>query len=339
VYRYRLLNGSNARFYHLQLKGQGQGASMYQIGSDGGLLNAPVPITQLTIAPGERADLLIDFRAAASGQKITLTNDAPTPFPNGPRAARRGGMDIPEIMQFQVGSGPAVGGGVPARLRGGPGQNPAIPTADQYAAKVKDTGGQNRRVFLNELLDAASGEPVKGMLDNLPFHAPADRLEAPRDNTVETWTFINTTGDTHPIHMHLSQLRVLTRQKINGAKYLAAVNTALAPQLPAGCPGLPDPCAAERGPSRDAVPDAAPFTIGGPSPIPATEQGWKDTVQVNPGEAVTVVAAFGGTPLAQKIGLPLPYTASYSGQYVLHCHILEHEDNDMMLPYTVTPAV
>ena len=51
-YRMRILNGSNSRFYNLELTG---GATMTQIGTDGGFLQAPVPIPKLLIAPGERA--------------------------------------------------------------------------------------------------------------------------------------------------------------------------------------------------------------------------------------------------------------------------------------------
>jgi spore coat protein A, manganese oxidase len=331
VYRYRVLNGSNARVYRLQLKGPG--ADMYQIGTDGGLLNAPVPLKQLLIAPGERADVLLDFRGARAGTAITVTNDAPVPFPNGPRKARKGGVPVPEIMQFQVKGATTSAGTIPARLRG-PGLSPAIEPAGAYAAEVAATGGQARRIFLNEILDPATGAPVAALLNNLPFSSPDARLEQPRNGTVETWTFVNTTGDAHPMHMHLAQFQVLTRQRLDAARYLAAVNATLA--LPPGCPGLPDPCAAHLGPWGPAVPDPGGFARGR-SAVPATERGWKDTVVVNPGEAVTVVVAFGGAELAQRIGLPLPYTTAYAGRYVLHCHILEHEDNEMMLPYLVRP--
>src|SRR5207245_11597845 len=95
-YRVRLLNGSNSRFYHLTLvDGAGKpGPVFYQIGADGGLLPAPVPLSDLLIAPAERFYLIVDF-AAVMGKSYRLVNDAPAPFPGG------GEIDLAEIMQFR----------------------------------------------------------------------------------------------------------------------------------------------------------------------------------------------------------------------------------------------
>jgi spore coat protein A len=62
--------------------------------------------------------------------------------------------------------------------------------------------------------------------------------------------------------------------------------------------------------------------IGEPIPPAANEAGWKDTVQVHPGMVTRIIARFDG----------------YPGRYVWHCHILEHEDNEMMRPYDVIPG-
>ena len=92
VYRFRLLDGSNARFYTLKFEivtGETNGfptydptpISFYQIGSDGGYLKAAAgPLEQLSIGPGERADILIDFSSLAPGDKVILTNSADIPF-------------------------------------------------------------------------------------------------------------------------------------------------------------------------------------------------------------------------------------------------------------------
>src|SRR5262249_21331349 len=91
-YRFRILNGSNSRFYNLSLTSK---QPFTQIGSEGGLLPKPVTLDELLLAPAERADVIVDF-AGHEGQFIVLTNDAPAPFPGG------GAVDLPETMQFRV---------------------------------------------------------------------------------------------------------------------------------------------------------------------------------------------------------------------------------------------
>jgi spore coat protein A len=77
-YRLRMLNGSNARSYTLQFHaGDGSaGPAFWQIGTDGGLLDNPVRLTQLSMAPGERADVIVDF-TGTSGSMFVLRNSEP----------------------------------------------------------------------------------------------------------------------------------------------------------------------------------------------------------------------------------------------------------------------
>ena len=346
IYRVRLLNGSNARVYRLALDDKGQRVAMYQIGTDGGLLSSPVRLSQLLLAPGERADVLLDFRRARPGDRINVTNNAPTPFPDGARAARRGGAPLRQIMQFQVTAAAAEAPGavsaVPATLRG-PGKAPALPSA----AALVDGATRVRNVFLNEILDPATGVPLEVLLNNSNFHAVDEQSalqERPAADTVEVWNIINASADTHPIHLHLAQFQLVQRQAFDPDAYIESINAMLkdAGLVDPSCSGLPDPCAAGVGPpyldgeGRVEPPDADP--TGAPVAPPANEVGWKDTVQANPGEVTTIVVPFGGDSLASKLGLgaaALPYTESWTGDYVFHCHILEHEDNEMMLPYTV----
>ena len=77
-YRFRMVNGSTSRTYTLALS---SGATFHQIGTDGAMLPAPVPLTELTFMPGERADVVMDFAGYANGTEIVLTNSAPAPFP------------------------------------------------------------------------------------------------------------------------------------------------------------------------------------------------------------------------------------------------------------------
>jgi len=83
-YRFRMLNGSTSRTYALTLS---NGAPFTQIGTDGGLLPAPVSVSTITIGPGERADVIVNFAAYAASTEIVMTNSAPAPFPGGDHPA------------------------------------------------------------------------------------------------------------------------------------------------------------------------------------------------------------------------------------------------------------
>lgn len=315
LYRFRIVNGSNARFYNLKLSVKQ--ADILQIGTDGGLLNAPVNVGQLLLGPGERADVLIDFSRFTNGTKIVLQNNARTPFPTGPRNKRKGGLPIPELMQFTVDTTlTPFQGAVPATLRGGSGQPPAIAPPTRPAAV--------RNLPLVEILDPATGFPLTVLLNNLHFNT--DNIETPTQGTAEMWNLINTTADTHPIHLHLVQFQLLERQPFNAAGYLAAFNTR-----------LPNPGADGQGPYP--APSADQFASGAAKPPDRNEQGFKDTIRANPGEITRLVAKF---PTAAQAGFDPDATyTNAAGQtlqgYVWHCHILEHEDNDMMLKYRVIP--
>ena len=92
-YRFRILNGSNARFYNLFLD---SGQPFFQIGTDGGFLPAAVPVGKLLLAPAERADVIVDFSALPVGTSVQLMNNAKAPYPSGT------GMGLPKIMQFRI---------------------------------------------------------------------------------------------------------------------------------------------------------------------------------------------------------------------------------------------
>jgi FtsP/CotA-like multicopper oxidase with cupredoxin domain len=144
-------------------------------------------------------------------------------------------------------------------------------------------------------------------------------------NTLEQWEIVNLTADTHPIHLHLVQFRVVARQPIDVEGYLEAVfgKTTLTPD--------------DVGAGSRPFPLATGYLTGSPMPPAPTERGWKDTVQAHPGMVTRILVPFGpdsadGVPFGQAV--PSPFT----GRYVWHYHILDHEDNEMMLPYEVVPA-
>ena len=296
VYRFRVINGSNARVYNFYLSNN---KSFFQIGGDGGLLNAPVPMRRLILAPGERADLLIDFSSDAAGTKVVLKNTAPVPFPDGPRSKSRGGLPLGEIMQFTVGSSVGSTKPIPSTVR----QTPIIPLANPVMV---------RNLSLVEIMDMEEDEPLMARLNNLPWDTTD--IEQPKVDTVEQWNIINTTGDTHPIHLHLVQFQVLSRQKFKVEDYVEKYYEELSHESTGPHP----------------VPAADPFLIGRPRMPDANEAGWKDTVRANPGEVLSIMVPFGG-----KAAPGVPFGQSFVGDYVWHCHILEHEDNEMMLPYRV----
>ncbi len=361
LYRFRMLNGSNARFYNMKLVGidaagvaTGQALTLNQIGSDGGLLNKPAPVGTLRIGPGERADVLIDFTTLPTGSRWRLVNDALVPYPDG-----GDDIDVPQIMQFTVtkATGPTLR--VPATLRGGRNQPkllPAVldPSAPTQLGALQATS--TRTVFLNEIVNdagtvAPEGEPVHVMMgnqfyaDDITMTPRAEQVEAPALNSVEEWVIVNTTGDAHPIHLHLTQFRLLNRQNLavddlsGETRYLIdALDCAGGSADPANCAdGLPFPTATNQGPWP--APSADAYVEGPVTGPIASEAGWKDTIISMPGTVTRIIVPFGGT----AAGIPAPYVGDarnapiqrFVGDYVFHCHILEHEDNDMMSPLVV----
>ena len=152
-YRFRIVNGADSRFFNFFIPkpaanevlnsnivgvAQNKNVPIIQIGTDGGILNAAVTLDKLVLAPGQRADIIIDFSGFA-GKTLTLSNNAKTPYPSG------GTVDpntTGQIMQFRVGTTVTVPDDpIPATLRGGPGQpaliTPLSPTVDPTTGQAK----------------------------------------------------------------------------------------------------------------------------------------------------------------------------------------------------------
>jgi spore coat protein A len=158
-----------------------------------------------------------------------------------------------------------------------------------------------RYITLNEV----DPEEVEWFLNLNAMHFEDPITETPQVGTIEDWVYINMTEDTHPIHNHLVQFQVVGRTPFDEEAYEEAYGG------PNGVPGGYDP---------------TPFATGPMQPPDPTERGFKDTVKANPGEFTTIRAQY-----------DLPDGVSAPQTYVYHCHILEHEDNDMMRPYMVVP--
>jgi spore coat protein A, manganese oxidase len=181
-YRFRVLNAANSRFYDLSLS---NGQTFHQIGTDQGLLSAPVPLTRLLLGPAERADLIVDFSAAA-GEKVALKNQAA------------------EMMQFRVAPSGGKSEPLPSRLR------PIKKLLETAAVKT-------RSLTLNEYHDRQLRRMVM-LLNGTYWHLPV--TEKPQLDTIEIWNFINLTEDAHPIHLHLVRFQILDRQLFDADEYL-----------------------------------------------------------------------------------------------------------------------
>jgi len=172
-YRFRILNASNARRYDLALDPV---APLVQIGSDGGLLAAPVSHRTLRIAPAERFDVIVDFSKFKLGSKITLLNKADD--------GRAG-----QVMQFDVIRSERDESDVPAKL------SDVAFAKPEEAMMVRDFDFSYQR--------GTHGWRINGQ----PFD-PA-RMEArPKLNTTEIWRLH--TDFSHPLHLHLVHFQVLS---------------------------------------------------------------------------------------------------------------------------------
>jgi FtsP/CotA-like multicopper oxidase with cupredoxin domain len=317
-YRFRVLDGSNARFYTLSFKPQDGGLTgplpFYVIGTEGGYLQAPARMTSLTIAPGERADVLIDFSSVPAGTKVLMSNIAKAPYPAGTPADPR---TVGQVMQFVVNgvqgysNGQDLIGQLPTPL------NPYLPGT---AFPTLPAPTNTRTMTLWEVM--GMNGPLMVTLNGQSWTAPVS--ETPKVGTTEDWVIVDLTGDTHPIHLHLATFQVVSRQKIDVAKYTAdwlAMNSA---KCGVPTPPWPDDCH----PDSLAV---GPYLRGKPSAALPNERGWKDTVKMSPGEVTIIRVRFAPIDGTETY----PFDATFGPGYVWHCHIIDHEDNEMMRPYVV----
>ena len=299
MYRFRLLNGSNARILDLKIPG----APMYVIGSEGGFLpegTAPVPIKHVVMAPAERYDVIVDFRRLA-GTTVQIKNTNPR------RPVATPARPLTQVMQIRVKA--TASPGAPLTLpKASPG---ALGTNEQPLEDLRSRGAplagvvKTRAIVLNEV-----GPETPSWYLNLNAKRFDDPITEILDqDAVEDWVYVNTTADTHPMHTHLFTFQVMGRFPFSAKAYRATFGTPNGATPPPGG----DPTSALRR-----------FITGPMLPPGSEEMGWKDTVKANPGQLTIVRAKFS-----------LPAGASVPQHYVHHCHIVEHEDNDMMRPFTV----
>ena len=321
TYRFRVLNGSNARTYRLVLVHEGEPAldRIAQIGTDHGLLRAPaaVPPDGLVLASAERADLLVDFSDLDVGSELTLLNTARAPFDGSAfpaadaekAADAEGLLPYPQVLRFRVAGEAASRRSVPQKLATDfePPSSDALRGARRRSIALveREMDDGPNMLTMRELAVATAGNegPLVTVADGdeatryrvLAAHFEDATTFFPMLGRYEIWQLVNLTGDTHPIHIHLDPFQILSRRAI---RY----------EIPEGGIGDRDLTAVitlERDPD-----DKLDHTIDD------NERGLKDTIRVNPNEIVEIAVRF----------------TTYSGRYMYHCHILEHEDRDMMRP-------
>jgi len=351
-YRFRILDGSNARFYKLWLQNlaaSAPGPSIIQVGTDGGLLQNPVALNpalgeNLFLAPGERADVVIDFSSCAPGTVLTLMNNAEAPYPFGDPVTT-GTTD--RIMRFVVNGkmvdaqNPKKAGKdkskVPFNLRSQP-----MVKLTNFAGGTNITPSVKRQLILNEVEGAGGPEMV--LVNNSRFDTMGGMgqfgavTELPVEGSTEMWQIINTTMDAHPIHMHLVQFQLVSRQSFDMSwmeQYEGSFEGAMM------MPGAGPPFDYNVLNSDGAVggnPAVSAYLRGPVMAADANEKGWKDTYKAYPGEVMTYLVRFAPTDLplsspARK--LKFGFNPATGPGYVWHCHIVDHEDNEMMRPFQV----
>jgi spore coat protein A len=333
-------------------------ASWLQIGTEGGFLSKPakvpssVPVQvqddgtgatdpsliqrSLIVAPAERPDVIVDFSGYA-GQSVILYNDAPAPYPfGGPEYDFFPGLDVANnpvngttqngfgpntrvLMRFNV-VGVTGNPDPPLNLSTStdltPGIDPFLtpwgettppPITPRFLTLMEafDAYGRLIQIIGDDL--APLGSPLEGTASYInPPRTQGATEQHVKNGDTEVWEIFNATGDMHPMHFHLVNVQVINRQRFDLASF----------------PGT--------------------ISLTGPVVQPdANELGWKETVPMYPGTVTRVIMKFdlSQAQIVTKKGKvvktpPSPRTGG--NEYVWHCHILEHEEHDMMHALVVT---
>ena len=385
MHRFRLLNGSDSRFYVLDLWDDDpeNDPVAYLVGTDGGLLPHAIELDgPVVLEPGGRLDLVIDFSELDVGTQVQLVNSGPAfePFKGfdldefgvydygalagGALAANDPELDldangdpvlVDKIMQFTV-----VADTDPSN-NGLTLENGTVLAGENFRILAPEDSVLTRKLGLYEGADAFGRvHPLLGVAENTtdidgnevtygPQLWAEPVTEDPLLGSTEVWEFFNFSEDAHPIHVHLTQYQVLSKSKIwyqptevdlPGHDGQMASGSAVIP-LDRGGDGDLDYFVLDAVPfdeagefdwdAADALAEEAlglgsdlvdvflfEFQSRGDNTLDPETQGWQDTVWVGPGEMISAIMEF-----------------EKAGPYVWHCHILSHEDHEMMRPFEV----
>jgi len=398
-YRFLFLNGSNARTYELWLVDAVTGRSgppLWVIGTDGGYLNTPAKIdpnaganNRLTIMPGERYDVIIDFndpvyRASNPSGQLIMRNSARTPYPKGGTVNPR---TTGQIVKFFVAAPTGAADSSYDPAAAAPGTLRAVPI------ETLGTAALTRQLTLNEVMALGKtvtdpvtgltvtypGGPLEVVLNNtkwdgmrlnpatnqfeqipgtsLPESHPAVPgggavdyyySEFPVEGSTEIWEIVNITADAHPIHLHAVQFQILNRQNLNVNRFLKRYAAAFGGLVleAYGPPYLYDNSNNPDFPHDnsnnhdfpDVVggnPDVTPF-VQGPLLAPKPQEaGWKDTAVSLPGQVLRIKVRWAPQDATVTGKNYYPFSPDGGHGYVWHCHIIDHEDNEMMRPVSI----
>jgi len=321
----------------------------------------------LVMGPGERYDVLIDFGDATWLGQITaayaalglpvpdplrlhLRNNARTPFPGGAPAPN---STTGRIMEFRVSA--TASATLPA-VSYDPAATPDLRPGHAIVSLAAVAPQVRRQLTLNEVM--GPGGPLEVLVNNTKWSGESTRdledfklvvnsdgsktyySEVPKEGDTELWEIINLTADAHPIHLHLVQFQLVDRQTFDVGGYTAAYGAAFPTGLFQPAFGPPLDYNSGNPVALGGNPDVAAFL--NPKKWPAVgplqqEVGWKDTVIMYPGQVTRIKVRWAPTDVAAGIRGQFPFDPNSGHGYVWHCHIIDHEDNEMMRPDQVDP--
>ncbi len=365
-YRFRFVNGSDSRMYNLWFQDADTGAvinpelaasvaptltwPVVQIAAEQGYRDAAIDVATgpgndgLLLTNGARIDLLVDFgHPVFKGRNIVLRNDCPAPFGGdfsqmSVDATTLDPKTTGRVMLFKV----ANTVGTPSPLLAASGPTTSLRTAlvpFQGIASSALTRSAPRLVDMQERKDPVNAflDPTSGLvtfrtilvLNNKMFRAPI--TEKPELNSVEEWIFINATPDVHPMHIHLTKFQVIEKGYVDNVS--PGLVDSYTPADGFALPTVSSPAAfVKNAEPPDPDPESAP--IGSLYRASANELNvWKDTVMVPPaGQALE-----SGQPVQYPGYVKVRLKFDSLGAYMWHCHILSHEENEMMRSFLVVP--
>ncbi|KAI9008681.1 Cupredoxin [Hyaloraphidium curvatum] len=335
TYRFRILNASNGRFLNLWLETAFPGVRAWIVGNDGGLLDAPVEVRNLTRAPvgnsdrrvlvegSGRVDLVVDFSGVWRGgnsttdkrgwREVKLVNSASYYWPGTPLPSS---SSVYSVMQFRVARPRANTSQSRTTL---PSKFPADPYAATPASQMAELAAQqsgDRRVSRFGYARAPQGHPAD------PSQVPVSRYRTHSFSVafdaelgvplhlLNGLRFMDPATEM-PVQGTYENWRICNPMNIAHPVHLHAVTMAVTYRRPF------DVAVYAASGARQTV-----VYTGRAADIPREDRGWKDMVVALPGECVNVTVAVEG----------------FAGEFGWHCHSLEHEDGDMMRPLRVLPA-